>query len=173
MACTITSGQNPIPCKSISGINTVYLSAFNGTTLTYQYQSDGITIGTFSAGTASAYTFLQNPEVASFTAPVEVNQENNAYKRTQTLSFHVYNLTAANIDKIRAIDQGQWRAILLDNNGNYYIMGLVYPVQVSAGEAGLGKAATDLNGANITMTSISPSILTPISAYAASQVITA
>lgn len=173
MACTITSGQNPIPCKVVSGINTVYLMPWNGTTLTYTYQLDGFTIGTFSAGTASAYTFLQNPEVASFNAPGEYNTENNAYKRTQTLTFNVYNLSAAVVDKIRALDQGTWRPIILDNNGNYFIMGMDTPVQVTASDAGLGKMGTDLNGATITMTSMAKQIFTQISTYAANQCITA
>lgn len=169
MACTLSSGQNPIPCKAISGVNTVWLLPYNGTTLQYVYQTDGLTIGTFSAGTSSAVQFLQNPEVASFTAPGEYNIENNAYKRTQTLSFNVYNINAANIDKIRALDQGSWRAVILDNNGNYFIQGLTSPAQVSASDAGLGKAGTDLNGAMITITSLSPQILTQLSTYAASQ----
>lgn len=169
MSCVLTSGQNPIPCKAIAGVNTVYLMPYNGTSLQYAYANDGLTIGTFSGGTSSAYEFLQNPEVASYTAPGEYNTENNAYKRTQTLSFNVYNINAVNIEKIRVLDQGSWRAIILDNNGNYFIMGLTSPVLVSASDAGLGKAGTDLNGAMITLTSISGQILTQITDYAASQ----
>jgi len=169
MACTLSSGQNPIPCKAVAGVNTIWLVSYNGTSLTYQYQTDGLTIGTFSGGTSSAVQFLQNPEVASYTAPGEYNTENNAYKRTQTLSFNVYNITAAVIEKIRALDQGTWRALILDNNGNYFIMGLKSPALVSASDAGLGKAGTDLNGAMITLTSLSDQVLTQISTYAASQ----
>ena len=171
MACTITTGQNPIPCKAIAGVSTVYLMPWNGTSLTYTYQADGFTIGTFSGGTSSAYTFYQNPEVASYTAPGEFNNENNAYKRTQTLSFNVYNLTAAVIDRIRALDQGTWRPIILDMNGNYFIMGLDAPVQVSASDGGLGKMGTDMNGVAITMTSMAKQMFTQISTYAANQCI--
>jgi len=169
MSCVLTAGQNPIPCKAVAGVNTVWITPYNGSALTYTYANDGLTIGTFSGGTASAFEFLQNPEVASYTAPGEFNLENNAYKRTQTLSFNIYNVIAANIEKIRVLDQGSWRAIILDNNGNYFIMGLESPATVSASEGGLGKAGTDLNGAMITLTSISRQLLTQISSYAASQ----
>lgn len=172
MSCLITSGQNPIPCKTMNGINTVYIGNWSPT-LTYVLNSDGITIGTFSAGTTSFYTFLQNPEVASYDAPATLSGENNAYKFTQNALFDVYNLTATNIKLIRTLAQTQNSVILLDNNGLYYMMGIQLPALVSAMAGGLGKAGNDKNGYAITITSIANVPITPLASTAALQVITA
>ena len=170
MSCLITSGQNPIPCKTMNGVNAVYIGNWSPS-LTYVLASDTITIGTFSGGTSSFYTFLQNPEVSEYTAPAEVSNENNAYKFTQTVKFALYNLTATNILLIKTLAQTQNSVIILDNNGNYYMMGITSPALISALDGGLGKAGNDLNGYMLTIISIANVPITPMTAHAALQVI--
>lgn len=171
MSCLITDSYS-IGCRQMAGIQSVAIGLWNGTTLTYTYAADGLTIATFSGGTNSFYNFNQPIETASYTAPMEINNENNTIAYRQTLSITLTGLTAALINKIKLLGQGVWRVIILDKNGNYYLMGRQGPVQVSGGETGLGKANGDLNGASLTFTSLESETLTALSASAAASVIT-
>ncbi len=170
MACLLTNGYT-IPCRSVAGVQKIWIGQWNGTTLTYTQDADG-TIGTFSAGTASYYGFNQPIETSSYTFPAEVSVENNAIVYTQTLTVTIHSMSQTLSNTIKILGQGTWRAIILDKNGNYFFMGLAGPAQVSAIEGGLGKASTDLNGATLTFTSKEVQPLIALSTYAANQVIT-
>lgn len=169
MACLLTSGYT-IPCRAIAGVQKVFIGAWNDQSLTYVSNSDG-TIGTFSGVTVSFYTFQQPIETSSFTAPAEASIENNAIQYKQALTITVHSLSATLLNQIKILGQGVFRILILDKNGNYFLMGKSGPVQVSAIDAGLGKAGTDLNGATITFTSIEDQVLYAVTSTAALSVI--
>ncbi len=170
MSCVLTTGFS-IPCRGISGVQKAFIGTWNGPTLTYVTDTDG-TIGTFSAGTGSYYAFNQTIETASYTFPATVNNENNAIAYAQTLMLTLNGgLTQAIVNEIKTLGQGVWRVVILDKGGNYWMMGITGPVQVSALDGGLGKASTDLSGATLTFTATESVPITAMSAYAASQLI--
>jgi|WetSurMetagenome_2_1015567.scaffolds.fasta_scaffold81271_1 hypothetical protein len=150
MSCLLTSGYQ-LGCRAQAGVTSVYIGSW--TNMTYSYQVDGFTIGTFSGTTASFYTFQQTIETANFTSAAEINNENNAIQYAQSLEITLTNLTASMINQIKVLGQGTWRIMILDKQGNYWLMGGTGPVQVSAVASGLGKAGTDLNGGTLTFTS--------------------
>ena len=150
MACLLTSGYS-IGCKTQAGVQKVFIGAWNDTSLTYTFGTNSI-ITAFGGATTSFYTFQQPIETSSYTAPAEVNTENNAIQYNQTLSINVQGMNAALLNQIKTLGQGVWRIIILDKNGNYFLMGKSGPVQVSAIDSGLGKVGTDLTGAMITFT---------------------
>lgn len=171
MSCLLTSGYQ-IGCKTQAGVQKVFIGVWNDTALTYTFGTNSI-INTFGGATVSFYTFQQPIETSSYTAPAEVNTENNAIQYNQTLSINVIGMNAALLNQIKTLGQGVWRIMILDKNGSYFLMGKSGPVQVSAIESGLGKVGTDLNGATITFTSKEDQPLYEVSSAAAQLLITA
>ena len=172
MACLLTTGYT-LGCRAQAGVQQVYIGLWNGTSLGYTYDIDGLTIGTFSGTTVSFHTFQQTTETANFTSAAEVNNENNAIQYAQTLEMTLTGMNAALANQIKILGQGAWRIMILDKQGNYWLMGLNGPVQVSASAAGLGKAGTDLNGSTLTFISKETSPLVQVDAVAALSLITA
>ena len=170
MACVLTSGYQ-IPCRQIAGVQKVFIGTWNDQSLTYGATSGDGTITSFGGATVSFYTFQQPIETSSFTAPAEASIENNAIQYKQALTINVHVLTATLLNQIKILGQGVWRILILDRNGNYFLMGKSGPVQVSAIDGGLGKAGTDLNGATITFNSIEDQMLYAVTSTAALSVI--
>ena len=169
MACLLTSGYS-IGCKTQAGVQKVFIGQWNDTSLTYTFGTNSI-ITAFGGATTSFYTFQQPIETSSFTAPAEVNTENNAIQYNQTLMITVQGMNAALLNQIKTLGQGVFRIIVLDKNGSYFLMGKSGPVQVSAIDAGLGKVGTDLSGATITFTSKEDQVLYEVSSSAALSLI--
>lgn len=168
MSCVLSTGYT-LGCRAQAGITKVFIGSW--TNLTYQYDIDGLTIGTFSGATTSFYTFEQTIETANYTSAAEVNNENNAIQYAQSLEITLTNLTATLANQIKVLGQGVWRIILLDKQGNYWLMGSTGPVQVSAIASGLGKAGTDLNGATLTFMSKETTPLVAVKSSAALSLI--
>jgi hypothetical protein len=171
MSCILSTGYT-IGCKTQAGVQKVFIGSWNDTSLTYTLGTNSIITG-FGGATTSFYTFQQPIETSSFTAPAEVNTENNAIQYNQTLSITVQGMNAALLNQIKILGQGVWRVLILDKNGAYFLMGKSGPVQVSAIEAGLGKAGTDLSGATITFTAKEDQALSEVESAAALTLITA
>ena len=169
MSCLLTGGYT-IGCRSVSGIQKVFIGLWNDTAMGFTYDVNN-QITALTGATVSFYTFQQPIETASFTAPAEASIENNAIQYNQTLLITVHSLNASLLGQIKTLGQGVWRIVILDKNGNYFFMGVQGPVQVSAIEAGLGKAGADLNGATITFTSKEVQPLYQISGTASGLVI--
>lgn len=170
MACILTSGYS-LGCRAQAGVSEVFIGSWNGTALGYTLQGDGFTVGTFSGTTVSFYGFQQTTETANFTSAAEVNNENNAIQYALSLEITVTNMTAALVNQIKVLGQGAWRILILDKQGNYWLMGYSGPVQVSALTSGLGKVGTDLNGGMITFSSKEVQPLVAVASSAALSVI--
>lgn len=156
MACTITSGYS-LGCRdSIGGIQRVYIGEYNDG-LTYAYGTDNI-IGTFSGTTSSFYEFEQENETANFTQAGQFSNTNGTSFYDQTVEITLQKMDAALRSKILLLGQGKWRIIVLDQRGNYWLIGKQNPVRVTASAPGVGKAYGDLNGSVITFMGKEPEL---------------
>jgi hypothetical protein len=169
MSCILTNGYT-VGCKAQAGVQKVFIGTWNDSAMTYTFGTNSI-ITAFGGATVSCYTFQQTIETSSFTAPAEVNTENNAIQYNQTLAINVVGMNAALLNQIKILGQGVWRILILDKNGTYFLMGKSGPVQVSAIDSGLGKVGTDLNGAMITFTSKEDQPLYEVTSAAAATLI--
>src|ERR1035437_10293961 len=165
MACLLSTGYT-LGCRSQAGVQQVFIGPWNGSSLGMTIVT-GSTITAFQGSKVSFYTFQQTTETANFTSAAEINNENNAIQYAQTLEITVTNMTPALVNQIKVLGQGAWRIIILDKQGNYWLMGYSGPVQVSALASGLGKAGTDLNGSTITFTSKETQTLVGVDSAAA------
>ena len=167
MSCPITYGYS-LPCKSTAGVQAVYISTYStGLTYTIDSSASGATssYGTITGfgGTVGTFYHFQLPnQVISFTQDGASSDENGTTFVTQTLELTLYSLTQPIVELINILARGNWRIILLDQNGNYWLMNKQNPVTVTTYTPGLGKAFGDLNGAVITFQGMEP--------YAANQV---
>jgi len=168
--CLLTSGYS-LGCRdSIGGIQKVYIGVYNGTSLTYGYGTDNI-IATFSGATVSFYTFDQEVETASFAQAGQFSTENGTSFYEQTVEMTLQKMDAALRNQILLLGQGKWRIIILDQRGNYWLIGKQNPVRVSAATPGVGKAYGDLNGSVMTFTGKEPEPAHQVSTAAALSII--
>ena len=182
MSCLITGGYS-LPCKSISGIQAVYIAGWNGPGTTYtlgttsQVNMNQITafsgVTSSYAGMAGSlyYTFLQDSEQGSFVETGNTNVTAGTSYNDQVIEITLYNPTQTLNDQVNALMRGRWRIIILDQNGNYFLCGQVNPINVTALAAGSGKAYGDNSGYVITFTGKEYSLATQVTTAAAATVI--
>ena len=154
MACNLTSGYS-LGCRdSLGGVQRVYIGTWDADT-TYGLTGSCNIIDSFSP-TASFYTFEQELETASFIQNGQYSTENGTSFYEQTLEITLQKLDACNRDQIKVLGQGVWRILILDQRGQYWLMGKQNPVRVTAATPQLGKAFGDLNGAVLTFMTKEP-----------------
>jgi hypothetical protein len=175
MACILSGGYS-VGCKTISGIQEVYIGTYNGGAtasggLGYVTDANG-QITSFVGTTSSFYRFQQPIETGSVTVNGNFNEQNGTAYWDQVAEITISGVTQSTINQVDALGKGRWRILILDQNGNYTLMGKVNPVTVTAGTGGLGKAYADLNGFVITFTGKEFDVLTQVSSSAAAQLIT-
>ncbi len=173
MSCVLTSGYN-VPCKGAAGISSVYIGSYtNNLTYTLGTSSSLNQIVTFTAGTSSFYTFVQEVEQGSLTEKGNFNPQLGSAFYEQTAEITLTNVTQTLVDQVSSLGKGRWRIIVLDSNGNYWLLGKVNAVSVTDTTGGLGKALGDLNGYTITFTGKEADPLIQVTTAAATSVITA
>ena len=169
MSCNLTSGYS-LGCRdSLGGIQRVYIGTWDADTV-YGLTGPCDTISSISP-TASFYTFEQELETASFIQNGQYSTENGTSFYEQTLEITLQKLDACNRDQIKVLGQGVWRVLILDQRGQYWLMGAQNPVRVTAATPQLGKAFGDLNGAVITFTGKEPEPAYNVTAAAAATMI--
>jgi hypothetical protein len=172
MACILTSGYT-LPCKGIAGIQEVYIGTWNDGSLAYTVGtgSNLNQITAFTGATVSFYKFQQTIETGSLTETGNYNEQNGTAYYDQVVEITVHNVNQTLNDQINILGRGRFRIIVLDSNGNYFLVGKVNPVSVTAVTGGLGKAYGDLNGYTITFTGKEYDVLTQVTSAAAASVI--
>ena len=121
-----------------------------GTLGTITYDTDGSTI-TGIASTPSAYEYdvhLGN----NLTQNINSSEENGTTFIEQVLSLTLKKMSKEDNAELKALIKGRSHIMILDNLGNYQLVGLEYGAAASGGTAVSGDAMGDLNGYTLTMT---------------------
>ena len=172
MSCLITEGYS-IACKGIAGVQAVFIGEWNGNDIGYTIGT-GLTAGqitAFTGATVSFYEFQQTIETGALTEAGNFNVQNGTAFYEETVEITIHNTNATLLEQVNVLGRGRWRILVLDVNGNYFLVGKQNPVQVSAVAGGLGKAYGDLNGFTITFTGKEYDVLTQVTTSAAQSVI--
>ena len=167
-----------IPQRVPAGIQAVYIAPYNqggtysypgssispfvldGTSTiaspsTFTYAGVGFTSSGFGSvvgtiGTTPTFTkFEQRLEQGSYLES-GVYGENGSYGVSQKLEITLEGYDQNTKNNIAVLNKGSWRAIVLDQNGNYILMGYQNPVLITTSDGGLGKAYGD--GVKTTLT---------------------
>lgn len=148
--CDLAKGRL-ISCKdAVGGLQKVYfINAADLTAASYTYDVDGQTI-TAVAGIPSAYEYdlhLGN----NLTSNINSSPENGTTYFEQVLSLTLKKLTASDNVEIRQIAYGHPKVMVLDQMGNYMLVGAINGADVTGGTAVTGDALGDLNGYTLTL----------------------
>lgn len=139
-------------CKnSIGGVKAVFVAmrAEASNVLTGSV-SDGILTPT--SGFKSAFKkYAVRKSSSSATSTLQTSDTAGNTWQTE-LSLQFMKQDAAKRNEIMALCSEETIVIFVDGNGNGWVLGWDYPVEVSAGTAETGTAMSDLNGYNLTLT---------------------
>ena len=153
MSCDISLGRLE-PCKtSRGGLKAVYFVNFGDITdITFgtSGKSDVIT-GVNSLGlrpTAYRYDLKGNS-----TYEETVNSDRNAGTTffTQTLTLNLKKLSIKDHKELKLLTWGRTNVIVEDNNGNFFLAGLMRGMEVTGGTISSGAALGDMSGYSLTL----------------------
>lgn len=171
MSCPVTITSISTSCgTNMAGVSDVWIGNFGLATFTYTYQEtadstaqdpkyvldpDGnkikVSIATATlAGTETMQHFGFRKQTASMTSTLQVNDNGTNFWQTDVV-LQFAKIDSAKRLSIMSLMQGETSAIVKDNNGNYWFVGLTNPITMSAGTSETGTAYSDLNGYNITL----------------------
>lgn len=144
-ACSITLKGIDFSCKdSVGGIKRIWLSDWNTAAPTldgdrYSATITGFKLYRIRTGNGSMNTTLNADESAG-----------TAYATTE-LNVKFTKLSEDGRNEIAEILKGNTAAIVEDNVGNYWGLGLEHPLTLSAGNVNTGAAMADFAGYDITL----------------------
>jgi len=149
MSCFISEGY-ALDCRnaSLGGLKTIWILGDSGNTITTTTQdADGKY--TSISGTGTFYKFELAKGSSSWEEAISVNTtaQSVAFTPTLTLSFPKLNQTLRNTF-FELVKQNEIYAVILDNNGRYWLVGPENGLSADAGSMVSGLGLTDLNGVN-------------------------
>lgn len=153
MACDLTLGRLE-PCKdSVGGLKNIYLVNFAD--LDY----DDITFGG-TDGEVSGLTFALSAEAYKyelrgtndFNETITSSRENGTTFYEQVLTLALKKLSPKSHKEIKLLVAGRPKVFVEDNNGNYFLAGAEFGMDVTAGNITRGAAMGDASGYSLTLT---------------------
>lgn len=149
MACDLSAGR-VLSCKdSIGGLDAVYFIN-DGDLGAITYGADGDTIASI-AGSQHAYKY-DLKGVSTFTQNVTSSRENGTTYWEQVLELTLPNLSSADHKELKLLAYGNPKVIVRDNNGNFFLAGTEFGMDVTGGTVVTGGAMGDLSGYTLTLT---------------------
>lgn len=144
MACDLSLGRIE-PCKdSVGGLKAVYFVNFGDMTgVTYNGTNTDVIDAV--AGTPTAYKYALKG-TNSLDQTITSNRENGTTFFDQSLKLTLKKLTARDHKEIKLLAYGRPQVIVEDNNGNLFMCGLDYGMEVTGGTIVTGTAMGDLSG---------------------------
>jgi hypothetical protein len=174
--CNLTSGIS-VPCFTQAGINScgVFIGPYdcgNPNGMIISTTASGQITG-FSGATVSFWQISQNQELASLTSNPDTSQltTNGTFYSVNTLEFTVFGYSQTLQNQINILASGRWRALILGNDKNWYMLGVTAPLMMTSGTGGINKMLNDLNGMVITMESHESQGLVQVTATAAQSLL--
>jgi len=151
MACDNLSLGRLEPCKdSVGGIKYVYF--INNGDLSVEYDTthtDGIDV--LGSG-LTAYRYEIRSTASTFTQNTNSSRDNGTTFWEQVLELTLKGITPADLKEIKLLSYSRPHVLVEDNNGNIFVAGLEYGMDVTGGTIVTGGAMGDLSGFTITLT---------------------
>ena len=157
MACDISAGRIE-PCKtSNGGLKAVYIinyGSFTPADVVYDaIDTDSILeIATMVAPNAYKYDLKGT---STFEQTITSSRENGTTVFGQTLTLNLKKLSAKDNKQIKLLAYGRPQVIVEDNNGNFFMAGLIHGMEVS-GTISTGAALGDMSGYSLTFAGEEP-----------------
>ena len=145
MACDLSLGRIE-PCKdSVGGLKNVYFVNYGHITgVTYNGTNTDV-IDAVSGTSLNAYKY-ELKGTNSLDQTITSNRENGTTFFEQNLKLQLKKLTAKDHKEIKLLAYGRPQVIVEDHNGNLFMCGLEYGMEVTGGTIVTGAAMGDLSG---------------------------
>lgn len=155
MACTPISlkGITADTCANLAGIKEAWLGIWDEFVVTTNEEEHSAEIAAVSDAKLYHYTFAK--QTGSLTSTLTVDEANGVRYYTNEIVFQFNRLEAAKHVECEALAAGRLIAIILDNNGEYHLVGADNYVSSTAQTAQTGQSFGDLNGYTTTMSAMS------------------
>lgn len=153
MACNVTLTGIALDCgTNLSGVKAIYLA--NDASVGDVTASEGeISAIDASAGTFKKYVPAKN--TGSLTKTLTKDESTGVMYYTNEAVAQFNRMETAKRTEIANIDRGQFKAIVLDNNGKYWFLGKDNYVSATAVTGQTGAGIDDGNFYTLTLTDIS------------------
>lgn len=158
MSCYITDGIALDCMDALGGIKTAWVLGGTGATV-------GITSYALSAtdeitgitGSGTFYKFEVPKDTAMYTETCTVAPAAGTVFYDQAISFQFHKMDTAKRNQLKLLAQNRdLKVVFLDNNGNYWMVGITRGAQITASAASTGTAPGDANNYTVTLTAQEP-----------------
>ena len=150
MSCDIANGRLE-PCKdSVGGINAVYFVNYGDIT-SINYDATDVDVIDAVGGSPSAYKFDVRGN-STYTENIQSSRENGTTAFEQVLELSLKKLTKEDHKTIKILSFGRPNILIEDNNGNVFLAGAEYGVDVTGGTIVTGGAMGDMSGYTLSFT---------------------
>ena len=150
MACDIGLGRNEVCKDSVGGLKAVYFVNY-GELGAITYDVTDTDVIDAIAGTPSAYKY-ELKGTSSFTQNINSSRENGTTFFEQVLELSFKKLTVKDHKELKLMSYGRPNVVVEDNNGNLFLAGLEFGMDVTGGTIVTGAAMGDLSGYTLTLT---------------------
>lgn len=144
MSCDISRGRLE-PCKdSVGGISSVYFIN-KGDLGAITYDVTDTDVISAIAGTTTVYKFDVRG-ASTYTETPTTSRENGTTFFEQALELVLPKLTKEDHKTVKLLAFGSPHIIVEDNNGNLFLAGLEYGLDITGGSIATGAAMGDMSG---------------------------
>ena len=139
------------PCKdSVGGIKSVYFINYGGIDGIVYNATDGDVIDTIGTG-VSCYKYDVHFS-SSLTQNIQASTENGTVAFEQVLELSMPKLSKEDNKEIKLIAYGHPNIVVEDQNGSFFVCGLINGMEVTGGTIVTGLAMGDMSGYTLTLT---------------------
>ena len=150
MACNVTLTGIALDCgTNLSGVKAIYLA--NDASVGDPTPDEGM-IKTIDASAGTFKKYVPAKNTGSLTKTLTKDESTGVMYYTNEAVAQFNKMETAKRTELANIGMGQFKAIVLDNNGKYWFLGYSEPVYATAGTGATGQAKTDANQYSITLT---------------------
>jgi hypothetical protein len=150
LSCDISRGRLEECKDSVGGISAVYF-VNKGDLGAIAYDATDTDVIDSVAGTPSAYKFDVRG-TSSFTETPTVSRDNGTAFFEQAMELVLPKLTKKDHNTVKLLAYGSPHVIIEDNNGNFFLAGLEYGMDISGGSIATGAAMGDMSGYTLSFT---------------------
>lgn len=150
MACALT-GNYILDCKdSVGGISAVYFTSLEDiNTIT---EAAGVVTGITMDASKVFYKYDLVRESSNFAETITTNVQNGTVFYAQSMEIALNKLQVTTRNEILLLAKNRLVAIVVDNNGNKWILGKQNGLDITGGGSASGTAFGDRSGYTLTFT---------------------
>ena len=171
MPCALTQGYL-LDCKdSLGGISEVYFMAEQD--ITSYTEASGVITALVKAAGKRFYKYELVKATSSFVENINASVENGTIFYQQELTIVLNKLQANTRNEILLLAKNLLSAVVKDNNGKFWMLGLVRGLDITAGSSQSGTAEGDRSGYTLTFTGKEVALCPEVNSTVASALTTA